>query len=377
MGNLYKEKLKGKTMGIFFATGAPLHLGHYSAIMRAKRENDMCLVVISGRKGDRGDAIGLDLNRRFRYTRELFADDENIYVAELNEDAIPSYPDGWVSWLAEVNKRVLEATVKAPERITWYVGEPKYKEELLSFTEDSVVLLDRKINTISATMIRENPFKYWNAITRPFRRHFSTNVLVMGTASGGKTTLVRDLARSFGSSFTTEYAREYEEDYNVRDEELTANDFHYLASGQFDNNKKTIMNPSNNGLFFADTNVLITQMYSELYLSKEEHAALTPFYDIMLKKEKWDLILVVPPVTKYVDDGFRDMRYSEDKERWDMHNKMMKMVEEQGWMDKVVILDAPFDKESNSDNKGFYARYDQARETVATLMNEKFGVFLV
>lgn len=374
MGNLRKDRLDVKSLGIFFGTFAPMHIGHYQNVMQAKKENDGCLLIVSGRKGDRGDLIGLDLVKRFRYIRELFADDDNVYVAMLNEDNIPEYPNGWGSWLCEIDDIKAMATVKEPEKTTWYVGEEEYLKELeVRKPWDYVEMLDRTTLNISATMVRENPLKYWNYITRPFRRHFSKNILIMGTASGGKTTLTRDLARSFGSPFSLEFARQYEEESNVRDEELLANDFNYIASGQFDLNRKTIMSPSNNGMFFSDTNVGVTKVYSEHYLTKEEHEALVPMYDMLLAKERWDMILVVPPVTKYVDDGFRDMSYSGDEERWSMHEKMMAMVKEQGWEDKVVLLDA---EGNENDQEGFYARYKQARTAVKALIKNTEGIEL-
>ena len=375
MSNLYKNKLDVEHLGIFFGTFSPMHLGHYQNVMQAKKETDACLVVVSGYEGDRGDLIGLDLNKRFRYIRELFADEENVYVAVLNEDTIPRYPDGWDAWLKEIDEIIVDATAHSPEKITWYVGEDEYKKELNERKPlDNVRFLDRKILPVSGTLIRDNPFKYWNYITRPFRRHFSTNILVMGTASGGKTTLVRDLARSVGGTFTDEYARRYEEESNVRDEELVANDFNYLASGQFDNNRKAIMSPANNGIFIADSNVLTTDVYAKYYLSEEDYNALKPSYELLMSREKWDLILFIPPVTQYVDDNFRDMSYSDDKSRWEMHQAFIDRIEDMGWSDKVRLLDAPFDKDSEYDNQGFYARYVQASEIIKEYLLSKYQV---
>lgn len=376
MGNLFKQKLKGERIGVFFLTGAPMHLGHYQAIMQAKRENDGCVVVLSGRKDDRGDAIGLDLQKRFRYARELFADDKEVYVTYVDETDMPAYPQGWDPWLEAVWTAVQEACEHYVADLVWYVGEADYKKELEERIPEhnSVRMLDRTILPISGTQIRENPFKYWNYIVRPFRRHFSTNILIAGTASGGKTTLVRDLARSFGSPFTDEYARRYEEESNISDEELVASDFQYLAAGQFDNNRKTIQSPANNGLFFADTNVTVTRLYSETYLTEEEHQALLPSYRMLEEREKWDLILVVPPVTKYVDDGFRDMTHAKDELRWKMHGRLLEMLEANGWSDRLVVLDEGSANEL--DEQGFYARYKQARQQVKKHVFAKYGVDL-
>lgn len=378
MSNLHKNKLDVKTLGIFFGTFAPMHLGHYQNVMQAKKENDGCLLIVSGRKGDRGDLIGLDLTKRFRYIRELFADEENVYVAMLNEDNIPEYPDGWGFWLEEIDDIKAAALVSEPEITTWYVGEEEYQQELEARKPwDMVRLLDRTIMPISATEIRNNPYKNWNYITRPFRRHFSTNILVMGTASGGKSTLVRDIARSFGSPFTEEYARTYEEESNVRDEELVANDFNYLASGQFDNNRKTIMSPSNNGIFIADTDVLVTDVYAQHYLTEKEYEALRPSYEMLMKREKWDLILVIPPVTPYVNDNFRDMSYADGDSRWKMHNMMMQRIKDMGWEHKVALLDAQPEDADYYDEHRYYARYKQAREVIKNYMEETYEAELV
>lgn len=387
MSNLYTNKLKGQNIGIVFGTFAPAHLGHYNTIIRAKRENNGCVVVVSGRKGDRGDQIGLSLQKRFRYMRELFADEENVYVTCVNEDEIPNYPDGWDQWYDIVYQAVLEATDALVPNQTWYVGEPEYKVELekrfvkheegdFVLATQRVKLMDRSVLPISGTQVRENPLKYWNYITRPFRRHFSNNILLTGTASTGKTTLARDLARSFGSPFTEEYARKYEEESNIRDEELTANDFNYLASGMFSANKEAIQSPANNGLMFADSNVLTTKFYSRHYLTEEEHSKLTPIYDMMLEKEKWAMILIVPPVTKYVNDNFRDMSYSSDNERWKMHEMLMEELENAGLMDKVVLLDAK-PEDVKEDPQGFQARYEQARTLVKDFAKNKYNVELI
>lgn len=382
MSNLKKQKLNGNQIGIFFLTGAPLHLGHYQAIIQAKRENDGCVVVLSGFDGDRGEEIGLPLNKRFRYTRELFADDKEVYVTYVNETDIPRYPDGWMPWLEKMKEAVSNSVSNKELDFVWYVGEEDYKQELQSRLQISsdeknqhhVKLLDRSILPISGTMIRNNPFKYWNYISRPFRRHFSTNVLIAGTASGGKSTLVRDLARSFGAPFTDEYARRYEEESNITDEELDANDFQYLASGQFDNNRKTIQSPSNNGLFIADTNVTVTKMYAKEYLTEKEYQALLPGYEMLEAKEKWDLILIVPPVTQYVDDGFRDMNHSGDAFRWEMHLRLLQLLEDNGWKDRVLVLDAP--SGDNLDKQGFYSRYAQARTIVKQFMLDQYKMDL-
>ena len=49
-----------------------MHKGHIDLIQRVKRENDSVLVIASDYKGNRGDKIGLNLQRHFKYIHELY-----------------------------------------------------------------------------------------------------------------------------------------------------------------------------------------------------------------------------------------------------------------------------------------------------------------
>ncbi|KXT76350.1 Nicotinamide-nucleotide adenylyltransferase, NadR family / Ribosylnicotinamide kinase [Streptococcus sp. DD10] len=86
-------------VAVVFGTFAPLHQGHIDLIQEAKRYYDRVRVIVSGFDGDRGQEVGLTLQKRFRYIRETFRDDELTEVFKLNETDFPRYPLGWGLWL--------------------------------------------------------------------------------------------------------------------------------------------------------------------------------------------------------------------------------------------------------------------------------------
>ena len=313
-----KEKV-----AVVFGTFAPLHQGHIDLIQRAKRQCDRVCVIVSGYKGDRGEEVGLPLQKRFRYIREGFSNDELTQIYKLDETELPRYPLGWEPWL----KTALETIQYDSKRedLVFFVGEKTYQEELEA-RGFQAHLQERQFG-ISGTLIRENPSKYWKYIAQPFRRQFTKKVLIMGSASNGKTTLAKDLARFYDAPVSLEYAREYQIRNNVRDDELTPKDYYYLLLGQYDQTSKLIDSSANRGLVIADTNSLVTKGYYDYYMEVEgPETSMTDTFDNLfvsiLAKEKWDLILFVQPIGSYVNDGFRDMTMADDEIRNSFSNHL-------------------------------------------------------
>ena len=363
--NISKGKLSGKKIGVYFGTFAPLHTGHQQQIYKTSALNEGVLLIVSGYDGDRGSKIGLHLDKRFRYLREAFNDEAAIKVVKLDENGIPEMPHGWDEWTNRLFGLIQANTESENLEVTFYVGEAEYVTELYKRfpTDDgntyTVEIADRHDIQISATMIRENPQTYWQDINRVFRRQFSKVVTLMGSASTGKSTLVRRLARSINAPFSEEYARSYEEYSNINDDELEMSDYARLITGQYDVNSKEINSPANQGIVFLDTDAIVTRVYAKLYLSEEDQAQLEPLFQKIIRDEQMDLILVIPPITKYIDDGFRNMEL--ESSRHEFHEELMRQLAEFNLMDKVVLLD---DTGDVRDEKGYLSRYHHAIDAV-------------
>ena len=362
----YQTKLKGKSIGIVFGSFAPLHQGHLDCIMRAKKENDGgCIVISCGYDGDKGEPL-MPHRKRYRYVREFFANDDLVAVYSINDTEIGAkeYPYGWGEWLAEFN-RIWEKAVDEWTNRVWYVGDRCYYNDLTAMGE-TAILLDREENLISGTMIRNNPLKYWDKITLPFRRVFSTNILICGTASEGKSTLTADLGKYFNAPYSYEYAREYMAESNVSDWELDGADFSAFLVGQYNLNKKMINSPSNNGIFFADSDALVTKMYAEHYandkscvLTMEEYEKLAVLADELTAKCKWDKIYLLCPCGKFVDDHSRYMAHSSMDERTKLYNILVKHIKANGLWDKVEIL-----------NYGYMGNFNKIVKDVKEIMGK-------
>lgn len=363
----YQKPLKGD-VGIVFGSFAPLHQGHLDLIMRAKKENSGgALVIVCGYDGDKGEPM-MPHSKRYRYVREFFADDDLVAVYAINdtESMRPQYPNGWPSWMEEFNK-IFDKAVEAEKKVydaptgkcvmefrgkrTWYVGDETYYDDLTDMLGEEAVLVDRIAdNPISATMIRQNPIKHWDKITFPFRRVFSTNILITGTASEGKSTMVTDLGKYFNAPHSHEWPRDYMEESCVSDWELDSADFLAFLDGQYRHNKECINSPGNHGIFFADTDSLVTNMYAQYYsrdksciLTEEEYETkIKPVAYEYARKSRWDKIFCVVPHGVFVDDHSRFMAHAGMKERQELFDILKQSLIDVGDWDKVVILDGDY-----------------------------------
>lgn len=346
----YQKPLSGASVGVVFGSFAPLHQGHLDLIMRAKKENDGgCIVIVCGYNGDKGEPL-MPHSKRYRYVREFFADDDLVAVYSINDTelGIDQYPNGWTPWLQEFHRiwdKAVAVSETQPQRV-WYVGDPNYSMDL-ECRHEKVVLVDRKANNpICATMIRQNPVRHWNKITFPFKRVFSHNILICGTASEGKTTLTQDLGKYFNAPYSHEWARTYMKESCVSDWELDGADYMAFLEGQYNLNKKLINSPANQGIFFADTDSLVTRMYAEYYardescaLTQEEFRKIAIMADELTRKSRWDKIFLVAPKGVFVDDHTRFMNHSGMKERKELYDTLCCNLARCGLWDKVTVLD--------------------------------------
>ena len=348
--------MKTTNIGICFGGYCPLHQGHMDVIMRAKKENDICYVIVCGYDNEpRGWEINLNLDQRFEIISKFFEDDEQIRVIKINDTELgldESMSDNnWTIWQNKA-KELIEKDFKYIKKyyalgqngqqklyftdhpITWYVAEPFYKVsiEKNNVLSAKVVLMD-KVNPVSGTQIRKNPIKYWNKITEPFKQYLCKNILVIGTASEGKSTLVKDISKYFDIPYAEEYGRTYMAQWKLRDQDLTVSDFREFLIGQ-KNRCLEMIKTSKNGLFISDTDACVTLMYALAYVEDDDinlsnddyEKVLLPLAEKIFSEVKWDHIFIFPPSKEFVNDGCRYMKQASMDERTNNFIKLQKLV---------------------------------------------------
>ena len=341
-------------VGICFGGYCPMHQGHLDVIMRAKKENDVCFIVVCGYDNEpRSWEINLNLDERYRLINNFFCNDEQIVVLKINDTELgidESMSDhNWTVWQNKVKELIFrnvhwrgpyikyQKIDEITSDITWYVAEPFYKTsiERNNVMNGKVILID-KLNPVSGTLIRNNPIKYWNKISKPFKPYLCKNILILGTASEGKSTLVRDISNYFDIPHAWEYGRGYMEDRHMQDTDLTVDDFKEFLKGQISicNNFRT---QSKNGIFISDTDNCVTLMYAKAYSSNPEMQINEDDYKVLYNeakrlhknnKFKWDHIFVFPPSKKFVDDGSRYMGQASMEERNKNFEILQKLIQE-------------------------------------------------
>jgi len=283
---------------------APITLGHINLINKAATVCKNVKVVLCYddkflKNQSPRDQKVLTYKNRMMWLKQTFANMPHIEVTSIDETNLAPYPNGWagyVNLLRElVGNNIRPNTPVLSSELDYSEGYAKYLPEVTHVVVDN----DREEISISATMVRENLYKYWDLIPSCVRKSYALKVCVIGTESSGKSTLVRAMAKLFSTSWVEEYGREYCESELGGDESLlTSVDYEKIAYEHKTEEEKACLRA--NKLTFIDSNAFVTEFYHRLYEGNKNELVSS-----IARNEKYDLILYLTDDTVWVDDGLR------------------------------------------------------------------------
>lgn len=275
--------------GLVFGKFMPLHRGHLALIDFAIRHCDQLYVVLCHNKHE-----PIDGATRFNWLQEKYLDNPRIQIVSFlyNDTELPntSISSRTVSAIwAEAFKRLL------PPIDIVFTSE-KYGDYVAEFLGIEHRMFDapRIQQPISASMIRKQPFRYWDFIAAAAQPYFVKKIVLVGTESTGKSTLTERLAQHFNTTFVTEMARDIIE----KTEECRYEDLIAIANLH----AKTIIQklPLANKLLFVDTDLRITRSYSQFLFRRP--LEVEPWIE---EANRFDCYLFLQPDCPFVQDGTR------------------------------------------------------------------------
>lgn len=276
---------KGLVLGKFM----PLHNGHIAMINFAKENCDELVLLLCAEADEEMSAI-----TRVKFLNDVFGQDKKIDINYL------AYQERNLTSSSVSDK---DETKKWADKIMSYnfgidviISSEDYGKHLAEFMGIEHIDYDTERTNlpVSATMIRENPYKNWDKIPDPVQEYYYKKICVVGTESTGKTTLAKRLAEHFDGLYVGEMGRELTDgvyDCKYEDLELIAKAHAFRVFFNDDVSRK---------LLIVDTDINITKSYCKFLFDRElEYPPLVDEYN------KYDLYLFLDNDVPHVQDGSR------------------------------------------------------------------------
>lgn len=338
-----------KTVGFLGGKFLPFHQGHVYMILEASNKVDELYVILSSSKNrdmelcarDGIKYIPTDLRRS--WIGESFNNLENIKIINIEDD---QWDDNY-DW--EKGATLIKSAIG--KKIDFvFSSENSYNEYFRKYYPDSkhVVIDDeRKTITISATDLRRNLYDHWDKLPSSVRSHFTKKVLITGTESCGKSTLVKKLSKFYNTNFVEEVGRTYCERYS---NQLTVEMFDEIAMKHF--LKQKDLAKESNKILFIDSDAVITQYYLDMYFNGKK----SNLIEEIIKKQEYDLVLYLEPDVKWVPDG---LRFAGETETRAKNNELLKKMYSERGIEFYTI-------------SGDYSqRFDRAKKLISNLFVKK------
>ena len=331
-------------IGMYGGSFNPLHLGHVNAIIEASNQCEKLYVVLS----NTNDPKEIDHKERLMWLKSITKDMDNVEVFEIFDRNTSKDTYDWNLGAQDIKNHI-------GEKIDAVFSGDDYKGRNIwetLYPESEIVYIPRDEIDISSTQIRQDPFKYYDYLPTIVQRHYIKKVCVLGTESCGKSTLVRNLSKSFNTTYVEEAGRFICDEAGGIDNMQKYHYFEILFKHK--QLEREALNHANRVLLI-DTDSLITLYYYQLGFGNKtttDH----DFENIATSNSRlneYDLYIFLEPDVKWVQDGTRT--YGDEEVRRQNNDKLKRILDTNGI--KYVSI------------KGTYQeRYEQSKAKVKSLI---------
>lgn len=302
-------------IGMYGGSFNPLHLGHVNDIIEASNVCDKLYVVLSYSPNRKE----IPHQERFKWLKQITCDMPNVEIIKIEDqdDSKDNY-----SWQEGANQ--IKAIIGKPITTVFCGDDYKGTNRFESlYPESEVHYFDRSIIDVSSTQIRSDPLKYFEYLPKVVQPYFVKKVVVLGTESCGKSTLVRNLAKCYNTEYVKEYGRDVCEEVGGIDN-MQPKDFVRILLEQKLKELESVNEA--NRVLFIDTEASITLYYLNLLYGKTELGDINNLGNSLISLSEYDLYLFLEPDVKWVSDGTRI--YGDDEVRR-KNNQLLKDMLEQ------------------------------------------------
>ncbi len=317
-------------VGMYGGKFLPIHMGHVYMMIRASTMVDELHVIVSYDEEyemklfKEGGISPIPHTVRLRWWTQLTKDMPHVYVHAIYEQQTGNFSD-WVKGADKIKKAVQK------EIDVVFSSEYSYTEffnQLYPTAKHVIIDADRTTYDISATKLRtEGAMKHWNMLPNIVKSYFAKKVVIVGTESCGKSTLVRNLAQLYNTTYVEEFGRVYYERLGGCEGITLMEDYAEIAFEHKYHEREQLKKV--NKVLFVDTEAIVTQFFSIAYLGVRQ-----PILDAIAKLQKYDLWLFLEPDVEWVNDGTRSFGEQEIREK---NNKLLKELLAEHKMEYITI----------------------------------------
>ena len=278
--------------GLVIGKFLPIHEGHVALIRFAAEHCDELIVSMSYTPLD-----PIDPALRLSWIKAIFQDYSSIKPAMVLDDfddesmPLPERTKVWADFIGRTYPAV-DIIFSSEE-----YGEP-FAQHLGAVHK--AFDPQRKYIPVSATKIRQHPFRYWNYIPPVVKPYFVKKICFYGSESTGKSTMAKRMAELYQTEFVPEVAREIISSNVFTLEDIVTIGYAHAARIE---EKARIANK----ILFCDTDAITTQIYSVHYLD----AVPEVLYELE-RSVRYDVYFLFDIDVPWVADDLRDLGHQRE-----------------------------------------------------------------